>query len=260
MKLFRVFALIKRYFLSHYKTGNRIFTLIYWLSLNIVIWGTTSVWIQKQAHIPNLVTMVITSLILWQIVFRVNIETAKSLFNELVSNNLINLYTSPLKLSEWIVSIMALGIIDMTLIILLGTIISKILFNFNLLKFGWLIIPSTTLLLIFGWSIGFIICGFLIYFKCNAHDIVYSFGYIFVPFSAVYCPVDSLPYWIAFISKFLPSTYIFESIRFYLLTETISFELLMKSFGLNCIYFITAILFLKYMFKKSKIKGLTNFG
>ncbi len=254
----RILAIIKRYLLSGYKNANKILTVIYWAFLNIVIWGTTSVWISKIADIPELVTIILMGLIFWQIVFRVNIETAKSLYSEIINKNLINLFASPLKFSEWTIAVISIGFIDMLSILSCGIIAVKLLYNLNILKLGIVILPSMLLLLLFGCSIGFILCGLLLHFGQKAQDIIYSIGYIFVPFSAIYCPVSALPKWIQNVSILLPSTYVFEALRNSLNTGLFPYQLLIKSLIIISLYLSIALLFFYSMFKKSKNKGLNK--
>ena len=77
MKLHRIMAIVRRHFLLTFRRLDRILNVLYWPFLNIVLWGITSVWMQQSGGQPNLVAMILTGLILWQIVFRVNLEIAK---------------------------------------------------------------------------------------------------------------------------------------------------------------------------------------
>lgn len=258
MKLYRIWAVILRHLLLTFRSYTRTFNIFYWSLLNVVIWGTTSVWIQQQSTNTKLMAMILTGLIFWQIVFRVNIETAKSLFEEFVNHNLVNLFSSPLTLSEWIVAIMALGVIDMILIIGCGIFAIWLLYSLNVFMLGWTIILSMLSLLLSGWFIGFIICSILITVGNRGQDFIYSVGYLFAPFSAIYYPVEALPHWVQIIAKFLPTTYIFESIRYTLVTNKIPYQLLATSFKLNLLYLSLSLIFFKYMFERSKKKGLAR--
>lgn len=202
--------------------------------------------------------MILTGLILWQIVFRVNLETAKGLFEELVNQNLINLFSTPLTLGEWIVAVMFLGVINMILMMICGILAVWALYGIQILSLGWSLLAYMISLLISGWSIGFFICGLLIYFGLKAQDFVYTIGWSFAPFSAIYYPLDVLPSWIQKISKCLPMTYVFESMRYTLKTGLISWHDLAISYVLNFLYLTASLLFFKYMFERSKEKGLAR--
>mgnify|MGYP000727982927 CR=1 FL=1 len=81
MNFNRIYAIILRYLYAE-PILNRIYKISYWNILNIVIWGTTSKWIQTQTNNPELGLIILTGLAFWQIVFRVNIETAKNLLDK----------------------------------------------------------------------------------------------------------------------------------------------------------------------------------
>lgn len=258
MKLHRIRAIVRRHFMLTFRRADRIINVLYWPFLNIVLWGITSMWMQQQSQNTNLITMVLTGLILWQIVFRVNLETAKGLFEELLSHNVVNLFSTPLTLGEWIVGMMALGVINMFLVLACCSIAVWLLYGINILVLGWSLLAFMLSLLIAGWFIGFFICGLLIYWGLKAQDFVFTVGWIFSPFSAIYYPLSILPSWLQTIGKCLPMTYVFEAMRGVLTTGQYDRSYLIKSFALDALYLTLSLLFFLYMFEKSKEKGLSR--
>lgn len=257
MNFNRIYAIILRYLYAE-PILNRIYKISYWNILNIVIWGTTSKWIQTQTNNPELGLIILTGLAFWQIVFRVNIETAKNLSQELNDKNLVNLFSSPLNLSEWICAISILNLIETILVILIGSLLIKITYSINIMKLGWIVIPSTILLWISGLFIGFLICSILIRAGKRVQDLIYSLGYIFAPFSAIYYPAYMMPGWVKYISIFLPTTYVFENIRYIISNGQSNFNLIIKSLMLNIIYLTLSIIIFNFMFKSSKARGLLS--
>lgn len=252
----RILAVALRYIVPSF--GNRIISIIYWLTLNIIIWGSTSVWIQQHASIPHLLYMIISGFVLWQIVFRVNLETAKSLFEEITSQNLVNVFASPLKLNEWIVGVMSVCIFDTLFVLIFGSAISWYFYGINLFDLGINLLFSAFLLMMSGWFIGFLICSILILKGKKAQDLVYSMGYIFTPFSCIYYPLDSQSGWIKAISSILPTTYVFENIRYILDNGHFSTSLLLKSLSLNIFYLFLSISIFVFMFRLSKKNSFSS--
>ena len=202
--------------------------------------------------------MILTGLILWQIVFRVNLEIAKGLFEELLSHNVVNLFASPLTLGEWIVALMAMGVINMFLVTGCCAIIVWLLYGINMFILGWTLIPLMLSLLIAGWFIGFFICGLLIYWGLKAQDFVFTVGWVFAPFSAIYYPLHILPHWLQMVGKCLPMTYVFEAMRAVLATGTLPLKGMGMSFFLDFLYMFLSLLFFYYMFERSKEKGFAR--
>lgn len=252
IKIKRIRALVLHYLYSN-SIKDRICSNLYWIFLNVIIWGASSSWLEKSYNLPNLKITILTSVALWQIVFKVNIEVCKNLYQEIISKNLINLFASPLKLNEWILAIIFLAIIETILITSIAFITILSIYSVNILNLD-LIIPII-LLLISGLTIGFMICSLILIFKKKAQDFIYSFGYLFVPFSAIYYPVNNLPYWGKFISKLLPMSYVFEFIRSTLYKLEKNSYLLKVSLALNIIYFIFSIIIFYLSFKFSKKNG-----
>jgi len=252
----RIWAVFLRYIIPTFV--NRISSIIYWLTLNIIIWGSTSVWIQQQSGMPNIVRLIISGIVLWQIVFRVNLETAKSLFEEIANQNLVTIFASPLKLGEWILGVMSVGLFDTFFVMFFGTIISWYFYGINLFDLGISLFFSALLLMMSGWFIGFLICSILISKGRKAQDFVYSMGYIFAPFSCIYYPLEFQYGWIKALSSLLPMTYVFENIRHVLNTGSYSSLLLLKSFSLNILYLALSITLFTSMFKASKKNSLAS--
>jgi len=256
MKMHRIMAIVRRHFLLSFRRFNRLFNVVYWPFINIVIWGITSVWIQKLSKEPQITTMILTGLVLWQIVFRVNLETAKGLYEELLNHNVVNLFSSPLTWLEWVIAMMIMGIINMTLVLICSGTAVWYLYNISILDLGWSLIPFMLSLLLSGWFIGFLICGLLIYWGLKATDFLYTIGYLFTPFSAVFYPLAALPPSVQAISKWLPMTSIFEAMRQLLKTGSYSSQYLITSFTLNILYLGLSLAFFRYMFERSRVKGL----
>lgn len=258
MKFYRIMAVVKRHLLLTFRRLDRILNVLYWPFLNIVLWGITSAWMQQQSTQPHLVSMILLGLVLWQIVFRVNLETAKGLLEELLCHNVVNLFSTPLTLGEWVVGMMILGGINMLLVITTCSAALWMLYGVNIFVLGWNLIPFMVSLLISGWSIGFFICGLLINYGLKAQDFVYTVGWIFAPFSAIYYPLSILPSTVQVIGKFFPMSYVFESMRSLLEAGTFPARFMLSSFLLNFVYFFLSLLFLWYMFEHSKEKGFAR--
>ena len=255
-RLHRVMAIVRRHILLSFRRFNRLFNVLYWPFINIVIWGITSAWIQQISDDIHIAATILTGLVLWQIVFRVNLETAKGLYEELTHHNLVNLFSTPLTWLEWVAAMMILGVINMFLVMICSSAAVWLLYDVNTFSLGWSLVPFMLSLLMAGWFIGFFICGLLIYWGLKAQDFMYTVGYLFLPFSAVFYPLKTLPPLVQTISSWLPTTAIFEAMRELLKTGSFSAEYLITSFSLNVLYLGLSLAFFWFMFTQSKVKGL----
>lgn len=256
MKWYRILALVRRHFLLSFRRFNRLFSVVYWPFINIVIWGITSVWIQTISDDPHIAASILTGLVLWQIVFRVNLETAKGLYEELLHHNLVNLFSTPLTWLEWVGAIMIMGIINMVLVTICSGTAVYFLYSINMFNLGKSLWLFMGLLLLSGWFIGFLICGLLIYWGLKAQDFIYSIGYVFAPFSAIFYPLAALPPVAQTIGKWLPTSYVFEAMRQLLKTGSYDQHLITTSIVLNSLYLIGTLFFFKWQFERSRVQGL----
>src|SRR3990167_4937390 len=98
--------------------------LFFWPALDIFLWGMTSVWIQHtEQEFPKLAIAILTGLVFWQIVWRSNYEIAVNMLQEFWNRNLVNLFSTPLKLSEWIVAMMLYGMFKIVVTIFFGALV-----------------------------------------------------------------------------------------------------------------------------------------
>jgi len=257
--LTRIWGVVMRHMYLYIRSLDRLSDSVYWPVMDIVVWGVTSRWMmQNQTGIPDLVLMILTGLVFWQIVWRANYEISVNLLEEFWNQNLVNLFSTPLTVYEWILSVMILGFIKMILTAGVGIIAVWLLYSLNIFTVGWMIIPFAALLLLSGWFMGFLGAAFIMYYGNKVQTLAWTMGFMFAPFSAVYYPLSSLPNWIQNISKFLPTTYVFEGMRSIINDQGLPLDMLLKSLGLNILYLTLAISFFVFMFEKSRGKGLAR--
>lgn len=258
MSMGRIWAVFLRYFYFFAKLDH-LFDLFYWPALDIVLWGVTSVWIQKhQAEIPDIAMAILTGLVFWQIIWRGNHEVSVNLLQEFWNRNLVNLFSTPLKLSEWIAAIMIVGFAKIIISLFFGALLVWLLYTMNIFSLGWAFLPYCISLTLSGWFMGFLSAGIMVYYGQRVQMLAWMTAYVFAPFSAVYYPVSALPVWAQKIAYVLPTTYIFEGMRKLLAEGVFSLPMLMTSYALNIIYLVLSMIFFKYMFEKSRSKGLAR--
>lgn len=232
--------------------------LFYWPLVDILLWGLTSVWIQSQNNIPLLPLVLMTGLIFWQIAWRGSIDISVNLLQEFWTHNLVNMFSTPLKLSEWILGTIMLSFCKLAITVMFGSLMVYLLYALNVFTVGWAFLPFAALLFLFGWSLGFATSGIIIYWGHQAEMLAWMIAFLFAPFSAVFYPVSILPAWAQTISWMLPTTYVFEGMRKILAGDPFPYTYMLASLGLNCVFLLLSIGFFNYMFKKSRIKGLAR--
>lgn len=258
MNIYRIFGVFLRYFYIARKGLHQLSDLFYWPFVDILLWGLTSVWIQSYHVAEELPLILLTGLVFWQIAWRGSIDISVSLLQEFWQRNLVNLFSSPLKLSEWITGMLLLSCVKLLITIGFGTLMVYVLYALNIFAIGWVFIPFAILLVIFGWCLSFISSSAIIYFGHRVEMFAWMAAFVFAPFSAVFYPVSVLPTWAQTIAWCLPTTYIFEGMRGLLAGSPFPLRDLWISLGLDALYLGLSIALFHYCFAKSRQKGLSR--
>ncbi len=257
MNLRIVKALIIGYFYYWKHSLDRIGDSFYWPAVNLVLWGLTSVYIKNASTgIPNIVLVILSGVVFWLVIWRAGHEISINILEEFWNNNLVNIFATPVRISEWILANILLSILKMLITLSFAALLAYLLYAFNIFTYGFYLIPFIVSLLITGWVLGFFIAGFIIRFGRTIQTVAWTVPFILQPFIALYYPISTLPHWAQTVSKFIPATYVFEGMREILFTGHLSYDKLLYSFGLNIIYLATAIYFFVTMFNQSRKLGL----
>lgn len=259
MSFIRIRGVFFRYFYSAIKGLHQLTDLFYWPLVDILLWGITSVWIQRQGNnVANLPLFLMTGLIFWQIAWRGSVDISINVLQEFWHRNLVNLFSTPLKISEWICGVLLVCLCKLAITVSFGSLMVYLLYSLNVFTVGWAFLPFAALLLVFGWSLGFFASGIIIYWGHRVEMFAWMIAFIFAPFSAVFYPVTTLPSWAQHISWSLPTTYVFEGMRQILNGSPFPWSYFVTSAALSVVFLTSAVLFFRMMFQKSLVKGLAR--
>lgn len=252
----RISALINRHLLLTFRTIDRTLNIFYWPLITLIVWGGNMVWMGQQAVQGSSVEAVFFAMILWQVTYRVSLEIANSLMEELLSKNLTNLFSTPVTIYEWTIAISVLGILNMFLIGAFGSSMLYLIFGINMLSLGWMLPLLLFALLIAGLAIGFVICAIFITWGRAVRDFMHALVWLIGVFSAMYYPVAVMPDSMQHIASLLPTAAIFEALRGFVTTGVIEQAFVTKGIILNGVYLLLSIVLFVMAFHRSKDQGL----
>ena len=244
--------------LHHSKRNlDRWFDAIYWPILDLLLWGLTTQWLQSSGKMASHTLMVmLTAIVFWQIVWRANYEVSVNLLEETWTQNVVNLFASPLTLREWVAGLMLLGFFKVWMSLAVGLLASWLLYALDILAVGYLLVPFLGSLVLFGWTLGFLSAALIVRYGRQLQCLAWTLGWAFAPLSAVYYPVSVLPQGLQTVAYALPSTYIFEGMRTVMAQGTIPLQMLVTSLALNLVYLSMALWFFASSFEKRREIGL----
>lgn len=259
MKIHRIYAIILRFMFLFRHSYERLTDAFYWPTIDILIWGLTGLYFQQMStNSTTVISTIMSGILFWLVVWRGQYEITVNLLEDLWNKNLINIFVSPLKFSEWIVSFLIIGFIKAVISLAFASLVAFLLYKFEIIKFGFYLIPFFFLLIMMGWSVGFFVAGIILRFGTRVQTLAWAAIAVISPFSAIYYPLSVLPNWAQTVAKFVPASYIFEGIREVMAKGTMDPKILVLSFIINLIYLILSLIFLEKSFKKILEKGLVK--
>mgnify|MGYP001559249831 CR=1 FL=1 len=258
MKLHRIYGIILRHFFNSIHNYDRIGDMFYWPAIDLILWGTTSVYFASKINTPLVVLSIISGVIFWMIIWRGQYEITVGLLEDIWAQNLVNIFVSPVLFIEWIVAVLTIGILKMSIAVTFASLLSFWLFKINIFFFGFYLIIFALSLLMTGWAVGFLVAGLIIRNGTKIQTLAWTAIALLSPFSATSYPVSILPLWAQNIARAVPTSYIFENMRRLIFQHQINYSEIFISFGLNSIYLLLALIFLQRSFKKAKQKGFIN--
>lgn len=257
MKLHRIYGIFLRHIYNFRRSFDRLSDAFYWPTIDLVIWGlTSSYFVSLAPGTAKIMVAVIGGIIFWVIPWRAQYEITVNILVDLWDKNLANIFVSPLKLSEWISSLILVGLAKSLVSVAFASLIAFVLYKFNIFFYGFYLIPFLFLLLMFGWWIGFIVAAILLRFGSRVQTLAWTVTWAAAPFSAIYFPVAILPHWAQVISRLLPSSYIFEGGRQVVFQHTLNWDYVLISFGLNIFYLILSLFLFTKSFRGALKRGL----
>ncbi len=260
MKLHRIQALLYRHTYPLKRDFDLLSDMIYWPMVDTVLWGVTSQWLSDSAGGTSIVASILLGLVLWNIIWRAQAEVSRNLMDEIWNNNLVNLFSTPLTVPEWVTSVLILSVVKTSITMSLLIPVVFLLYSVNVFALGmWLplLFLGATMT---GWWLGFISAGIVLRYGPKVQTVIWTLPGILLPFSAIFFPLDRLPVFLQPISRAIPTTYILESMRSILAGNGVSGEYMLLAFGLNSLYVVGSLLFFYRSFLYSANLGLGRFN
>ena len=149
--IFRIFALVVRYFYLIKTSFPRILELKYWPTFQMILWGLISKHLTNSNDtIIQIGGVLIAGVLLWDILFRSQLGFSISFLEEIWSRNLGQLFVSPLKPLELVLSLMTISFIRTTIAMIPAALLAIPLYSFSLFQMGLsLMFFFTSLLMMF---------------------------------------------------------------------------------------------------------------
>jgi ABC-2 type transport system permease protein len=233
----RVWAMLLRYLYLLRSSWPRTLELLYWPTLQMLIWGFMSQFLYvNSSYVFRAFGVLLAAVMLWDVLFRGQLGLSMSFLEEMWARNLGHLFVTPLRPYEWVLSLLSMSIIRVVLGLAPAALLAIPLYHYSIFAMGLPLIAFFAVLLMMGWALGLAICGLILRQGMGAEGLAWTVVFTLSPISCVYYPVSTLPHWLQHAAWALPSTYAFEGMRAVLFSGIFRTDYFFTALLLNVIY------------------------
>ena len=252
----RVYALVLRHTYLLRSSGPRILELVYWPTVQMILWGFITVFlVGHSTWIAQASGVLLSGVLLWDVLFRSQLGVSLVFMEEMWSRNLGHLFVSPLRPFELGCALITMSLIRTLIGVGGAALIAIPLFDYSIFSLGLPLLAFFINLIIMGWSIGLLVSGIVLRYGLGAESMAWIAIFAVQPISGVYYPIETLPVWLQYVAAILPSSHVFEGMRSVLFDHTFRVDLLLHAVLLNVAYLAAGFVSFLAFFKVARVRG-----
>ena len=214
MKLVRARAVALRQYYLVRGSPVRVLPLVGWVILDVTLWGLISRYLGTfSAAGLSFVPKLLGAVVLWDFLMRAMQGFTVAFLEDVWSRNFLNVFASPVSITEYLIGLTATTVVTSSIGLGAMIALAAIAFGFSMASLGILAAPLVLVLFVFGVSLGIAAAGMVLLLGPAGEWLVWPIPAVLAPFAGVYYPVSTLPAWMQPVSRAIPPSYIFESLR-----------------------------------------------
>ena len=222
-------AMVERHLYLLGSSPVRLIDLAYWPTVQLLTWSFLQLYVGRTSQLPVLAAgTLIGGILLWDVLFRGQLGFSMSFLEEVWSRNLGHLLMSPLRPSEFVLSLMIMSILRLMIGLIPAVVIATTFFGFDVATLSFAIPFLFINLMLTAWSVGLVTSGLILRNGLAAETIAWSAMFAMMPFACISYPVTTLPSVLQPIAWALPPTYVFEAMRAMLIAKSFRLDLLIE--------------------------------
>jgi ABC-2 type transport system permease protein len=253
-------ALVIRYARMYRRDPNLLLAVFYWPLLDIITWGFLGSWIAQSnaTQLHNYESVALLGILLWQIIGRGCNVLCFAFNEELWSNNVINLFSLPLRITEWMCGAILFSVISMAATTMMCMLFICALYDISCSYLAHTFFIFMPPLFFSALWLGFSSMHLIIGLGKRGTELAFVLIWFLMPFSGAYYPIEVLPVWAQKVSALLPMSYVFQAMRGYVAHDVDPTPYLAKGLLLSILYAACTLTSFVYYFNYSKRKGLAR--
>jgi ABC-2 type transport system permease protein len=214
VRLHRVAAIVLRHFYLIRGSLSRVFPLFIWVGIDMVLWGFLTRYLAGAGAFRfDLVTVLLGAVLLWDFQARVMQGVTMAFFEDVWSRNFLNVFASPLRLSEYLAGLVLSSIATSAVGLAVMLLVAVPAFGLSFAPYGLLLGGFFLVLFLFGIALGTAGVAVVLRLGPAAEWFIWPVPAVLAPFVCVFYPLATLPAWMQPVARLLPPTYVFEGMR-----------------------------------------------
>lgn len=257
MKSNRIEAVVLRHYYEARRNVDRITDMVYWPVLDIIVWGFFTIYLARGNRLqPGLVSFLLGATILWGMFFAFQRDMAIGFLDELWSRNLINLFSTPLSVTEYLAGLIFVNFLKAMVGLSAAALIAWTAWAFDIFPLLPALLPYIADLILFALALGILTTGMIFRYTTRIQGLAWCFAGLLQPVSCVFYPLSSLPAFLRPVACALPTTHAFEGMRQTLAGMGFSPYHFWCGLGLDAAYFCVAVVVFRWVFASARSRGL----
>jgi ABC-2 type transport system permease protein len=253
----RTAAIVLRHFYLLCGSLTRGVALFVWVAIDIVLWGFITRYLNAVSGSGlDFVPMLLGAVLLWDFFSRVMHGVTTAFFEDVWSRNFLNLFATPLSLSEYLGGLVVSSTVTSAAGLLLMLLLATGVFGLSFFVYGLTLIPFLLVLFLFGVALGILGSGVVLRLGPAAEWFIWPIPALVSPFVGVFYPLSTLPQWMQHLAQLLPPSYVFEGMRTILAGGAAPARMLALSALLAAAYVVLACWFFARVYRYAVQTGL----
>ena len=257
MKLRPIAAIALRQWYLMRSSPTRVLPMIAWVAIDIILWGFISRYLNSVTSTGiNFISSLLGAVLFWDFFTRVMQGVTMAFFEDVWSRNFINVFATPLLISEYLTGLVLTGIATSLVGLIVMLVLATWLFGLPFFSLGLLLLPFLLVLFLFGIALGVLASAMVLRLGPASEWLVWPIPALLSPFVGVFYPLSTLPAWMRAVGHALPPSYVFEGMRGIIAGHPIAPFDLFAGTGLAILYLALACWFFSRVYRHVVRTGL----
>ena len=249
--------MLLRYVYLMRSSWPRMLELVYWPTVQMVLWGFTSQFLAGHSDwVAQAAGIFIGAVLLWDVLFRAQLGVSVVFFEEMYSRNLGHLFVSPLRPYELVLALLGISLLRTLIGVGAAAALAVAFYHYSIFDMGLALLAFFANLLVMGWAIGLMVVAMVLRYGLGAESLAWAVIFAIMPLCGVFYPIDVLPDWLLPVALAMPASHVFEGMRAVMIDGVFRFDLLYRAVLLNALYIVAGVLVFLYTFRVARQRNL----